>query len=138
MGFRIFDQKRVDAMNGDKLIEVILWIFCLVLAIVFFYNGAGKIMGSPYQVAQFRALGISSNLLIIVGVVECLGGLMLTIPRLSVAGGAILGVIMLISAALHLFHDNPTSSFRAVVIVVMLAVICYLRFRHRTTRNYSE
>lgn len=125
-------------MNGDKLIEVVLWVLSLVLAIVFFYNGASKMMGSPLQAAQFEALGLSANLLVVVGFLECLAGLMLTIPRLALMGGAVLGAIMMISAGLHLFHDNMTSSFRAVVIVAMLAGICYFRFKYRDGRHYPE
>jgi len=121
-------------MNGDKLIEVVLWVLSLILSIVFFYNGVTKIMGSPYQVAQFEALGLSSSLLSAVGFLECLAGLMLTVPRLAVVGGTVLGLIMLVSATLHLSHDNFTSSFRAIVIVVMLMGICYLRFKRRNIK----
>lgn len=125
-------------MDGDKFIDVVLWVLSLILAIVFFYNGVNKILGAPFEVAQFRTLGISADLLVGVGVVECLGGLMLTIPRLAVAGGALLVLIMLISAALHLFHDNFTLSLRAIVIVVMLMGICYLRFSRRLSQSHSE
>ncbi|MCK5424190.1 MAG: DoxX family protein [Emcibacter sp.] len=125
-------------MNADKLIEVILWVLCLVLAMVFFYNGASKILGFSYQVAQFEALGISVSMLIAVGVVECLGGLMLITPRLTVAGATILGLIMLTSATLHLSHGNYTSSFRAVVIVVLLMGISYFRSKRTDAKDCSE
>ena len=122
-------------MNGDRFVEFVLWVLSLVLAIVFFYNGTSKIMESPYQVAQFEALGIPVNLLMAVGVVECLAGLMLTIPRLSLVGGVLLGLIMLTSAGVHFFHDNIMSSLRAIVIVVMLTGICYLRFRRQAANK---
>ena len=122
-------------MNGDRFIEFVLWVLSLVLAIVFFYNGASKIMESSNQVAQFEALGIPASLLIAVGVVECVAGLMLTMPRLSLVGGVLLGAMMLASAGLHFFHDNITSSFRAIVLVFMLTGICYLRFKRRVARK---
>lgn len=125
-------------MNGDKLIDVILWVLSLVLAMVFFYNGVSKILGFSHQVTQFEALGISANMLIAVGVLECLGGLMLIIPRLTVAGAAVLGLIMLTSATLHMVHNDFTSSIRAIVIVVMLVGICYFRSRGQSTRDHSE
>lgn len=122
-------------MNGDRFIEFVLWVLSLVLAIVFFYNGASKIMESPYQVAQFAALGLPGNLLIAVGVLECVAGLMLTIPRLTLVGGILLAVMMLVNAGLYFSHDNSMSSFRAVVLVVMLAGICYLRFKRGAVRK---
>lgn len=125
-------------MGGDKLIEVVLWVFSLILAIVFFYNGVSKILVTPHQVAQFEALGLTTNTLQVLGLVECLGGLMLTVPRLAFAGGAILGLIMLTSATLHLTHDNFTSSFRAIVIVVMLIGICYFRLKYRGIQHHPE
>ncbi len=125
-------------MSGDRFIEVILWALSLVLAIVFFYNGVSKIIGTSYQVTQFESLGIPANLLIAVGVVECMGGLMLTIPRLTVAGGSLLVLIMLTSATLHLLHDNFTLSLRAIVIVVMLLGICYLRHKRQPVQNQPE
>ena len=125
-------------MNGDKLIEVVLWILSLILAIVFFYNGANKIIGSPLQVAQFEQLGLPPGSLLVVGFLESIAGLMLTIPRLTVLGGIVLGLIMVASAVLNFYHDNATSSFRAVVIVIMLAGICYLRFKRRNFKPQSE
>lgn len=118
-------------MNGDKLIEFVLWVLSLILAIVFFYNGVSKITGAPPQVAQFEALGLATQLLIVVGAIECIGGLMITIPRMAVIGCSVLALIMMTSAGLHFMHDNVASSFRAVVIVVMLAGICYLRYKRR-------
>ncbi|MBL4802701.1 MAG: DoxX family protein [Emcibacter sp.] len=122
-------------MNGDRLIEIVLWVLSLVLAIVFFYNGISKIIGSPHQIVQFEQLGLSKGLLIVVGFLECLAGLMLTIPRLALIGGAVLGLIMVTSAGLHLFHDDYTASFRAIVIVVMLAGICYFRHKYQGIKN---
>ncbi len=118
-------------MDGDRFIEVVLWILSLVLAIVFFYNGVGKIAGLPIQVAQFEALGLSRTLLYVVGGLECVAGLMLTMPRFAVYGGLILGLIMLASAVLHMVHDNIFPMFRALIISLMLAGICYLRFKRR-------
>lgn len=118
-------------MNGDQFIEFVIWVLSLILAIIFFYNGIGKILEFPPQVARFEALAVPLNLLMAVGIVECLGGLMLTIPRLAVVGGMLLGMIMLTSAGLYLSQGDTTSSLRAIVIVFMLAGISYLRFRRR-------
>ncbi len=122
-------------MDGDRFIEFVLWILSLILAIVFFYNGVNKILATPTEVVQFRMLGISANLLLVVGILECVGGLMLTMPRFALAGGGILGLIMLISAGLHVVHENLDAAIRAMVIFVMLLGICYLRFKRRVVRQ---
>lgn len=120
-----------NIVNGDRFIEFTLWVLCLVLAIVFFYNGVGKIIGIPAQVTKFESLNIPSNMLIMVGIVECLGALMLTIPRLTIYGAVMLGAIMMVSALLHYMNDNAALSIRAAVMVFMLAGIGYLRFKRR-------
>jgi len=121
-------------MDGDRFVEVALWVLSLILAIIFFYNGVNKIMGAPYQVAQFDAVGISGRLLLVVGALECAGGLMLILPRFALMGGSILSMLMITSAALHIYNDNMTSALRAMVIFLMLVSICYLRFKRRDSR----
>ncbi|MCF8474111.1 MAG: DoxX family protein [Emcibacter sp.] len=125
-------------MDGERLVKFIIWVLSLVLAIVFFYNGISKIAETSSQTEQFEALGISSNVMRLVGIFECLGALMLTLPRLALFGGGILGSIMLVSAGLHFFHGNMMSSFRASVIILMLVSICYLRYKYRDTAIEDE
>jgi len=122
-------------MNGDRFIELVIWILSLVLAIIFFYNGVGKIFAFPAQVARFEFLGLPPGLLMVTGVVESIAGLMLTIPRLALTGSGILGVIMLASAGLHLSHGDIPSSLRALVIIFMLAGTGYLRVRRRHAQS---
>ncbi len=121
-------------MNGDRFIDVALWVLSFILAIVFFYNGVSKIMGTPHQVAQFEALGLPAHALPVVGILESVAGLMLTMTRLALIGGGILSIIMLISAGLNLFYDDVTSSLRAMVLFLMLLSICYLRYTRRNIR----
>jgi len=121
-------------MDGDRFIEVALWVLSFILALVFFYNGVNKIMGAPHEIARFEALGLMAGSLVVVGVLECTAGLMLTMPRFALAGGGILGVLMITSAGLNFFHDNMASSLRAMVIFLMLVSICYLRFTRRHIR----
>lgn len=122
-------------MNGDKLISIVLWVLSLVLAIVFFYNGIGKILGFPNYIEHFGPMGLSAKLLIAVGLLECFGGVMLTISRLSVAGAILLGLIMLTSAALHLIHDDNMATIRAAMIVIMLVGICNFRLKKYPEKN---
>ncbi len=122
-------------MNGDRFIEFVIWILSLILAIIFFYNGVGKIFAFPTQVARFEALGLSPDLLGVTGIVESIAGLMLTIPRLALTGSGILGAIMLVSAGLHLSHGDIPLSLRAGVIIFMLAGISYLRVRRRHAQS---
>lgn len=117
-------------MDGDRLINFMVWMLSFVLAMVFFYNGISKIMAFPDQVNKFNDLGISSSVMTAVGLMECLGALLLTLPRLAIIGGIILGLIMIISSGLHFFHDNGAYSLRAITIVIMLGGICYLRFKY--------
>lgn len=125
-------------MNGDRLIEVVLWVLSVVLAIVFFYNGMSKMAGVPAQVAQFEALGIPKGFLQIIGFLECIGGVMLTVPRHVLYGGTLLSLIMVSSAVLHLMHSNWLPTYRAIVITLMLATICYLRFKRRALNNANN
>lgn len=118
-------------MDGDRFIEIAVWILSLILSIVFFYNGVGKIMGVPAQVAQFKALGIPLDLMTLVGGMECVGALLLIIPRFTLIGGIVLGGIILASITLHLFQDDLRPVLRAVAIGLMIVGICYLRFKRR-------
>lgn len=122
-------------MDGDRFIEIAVWMLSLILSIVFFYNGVGKIMGFPAQVAQFKTLGIPLDFMSLVGGLECVGALLLTIPRLALIGGVILGGIILGSIILHLFQDDIRPVLRAIAIGFMIVGICYLRFKRRHTNT---
>ncbi len=122
-------------MDGDKLINFMVWMLSFVLAMVFFYNGISKIMAFPDQVNKFNNIGISLSVMTAVGLFECLGAFLLTLPRLAIIGGIILGFIMVISSVLYFFHDNGAHSLRAIIIVIMLGGICYLRLKYKEESN---
>tara|TARA_R110002072_G_scaffold142160_6_gene287551 strand:- start:567 stop:938 length:372 start_codon:yes stop_codon:yes gene_type:complete len=122
-------------MDGDRLIGIALWVLSFVLAIVFFYNGIGKLAGSSFQVEKFEALGLPHYLLTVVGALECIGALMLTVPRLAMGGSLILSLIMASHAGLNIIHDNNLPVYRALVIISMLAGISYLRYRWSPNRT---
>lgn len=118
-------------MDSVRFIKFIIGMLSLILAIVFFYNGISKIMGFPSQVTKFETLAIPETFLFSVGILECLGALFLTVPRLAIVGGSVLALIMITSAGLNMIHDDMMSSLRAISITLMLGGICYFRFKYR-------
>jgi len=118
-------------MDSVRFIKFIIGMLSLILAIVFFYNGISKIMAFPSQVTKFETLAIPETFLFSVGILECLGAFLLVVPRLALAGGSVLALIMITSAGLNMIHDDMISSLRAISITLMLGGICYLRFKYR-------
>jgi uncharacterized membrane protein YphA (DoxX/SURF4 family) len=109
------------AQRGRAL-NITLWVAQVLLAALFVFSAAGKLLGDPTAVASFQTIGFGQWFRYFTGVVELAGGIGLLIPRLS--GLAALGLVgVMIGATLTNLFLLPGMAPVAILTVVLGVVI---------------
>jgi uncharacterized membrane protein YphA (DoxX/SURF4 family) len=99
----------------------------ILLSIVFVVAGAAKLLGFPFMVAVFQAVGAGSWFRYAVACAEIAGGLALLTP--SFVGIAALALVpLMLGAAMteFVFLSRPP-----IAALVCLAALCRVAWRHR-------
>lgn len=105
------------------LVKVLTWL----LALLFVATGVPKVLRVESAAAGFAALGYSSGFLLLIGVIEVVGGLALLVPAVARYGAlALLGVMA--GATWTLYHAG-TSLAPPLVVGALLVVLVVLRER---------
>jgi putative oxidoreductase len=113
---------------------IVLWTVTVLLAVFFTMMGLPKLLGLGGWAGRFATWGYPPSFVILVGVAELAGAVMVLIPRLAILGGALLAVIMLGAAATHLLHGETV---RVLVPLVLFAVLTVVTVVSRARRSLS-
>lgn len=90
--------------------------------------GAIKLLGSESQVEEFREFGYPQWFRLVVGTLECLGGVGLVAGRLLgdplvfVAGGAVLAVVLLGAVGTHVRVGDPLPAVAPAALLFALTI----------------
>jgi putative oxidoreductase len=114
-------------MNKQKIFIALGWGFTIVTAALFFMFGLSKIIGNKQSASNFEAINLSPYMMM-VGIAEVVGAILLLIPRTSVYGALILSSVMCGAVAIHL------SSFGGVGVLlpIFLGVFSWVSYFLRT------
>lgn len=102
------------------------WVLCVVVGAFFLMSAFPKLMQKPEMVEAFEGWGYSTGFLVLIGVLEGLGGLMMFVPRLATWGAGLLVVVMLGAIYTHLSSGIGSPTF-AIVALLLAAVAGALR-----------
>ncbi len=105
-----------------------LWVVGLLLGLFYLMSAWPKLQGAEPMVERFSAWGYSAGFLRFIGALEALGGLLLLVPKLAAWGALILIVVMAGAVYTHL-TSGIGSPLIAIVCLVVLAVVAWLRRR---------
>jgi uncharacterized membrane protein YphA (DoxX/SURF4 family) len=107
--------------------SVVVWILSILTALLLLAAGLPKILGQGGWAARFDRWGYPAGFVVVIGVVEVVGALMLLIPRVATVGAAILSVVMLGAAGTHLVHGETPRIAVALVLFAAFVAIAWLR-----------
>ena len=106
---------------------VVAWILSALGALLLIAAGLPKILGQGGWTARFDRWGYPAGFVVVIGVVEVVGALMLLIPRLAALGAAILTVVMLGATGTHLVHGETPRIAVTLVLAAVFVTIAWLR-----------
>ena len=106
-----------------KPLTIILWVFQIGLALMFFMAGGNKLGGNPMMVGLFDAIGIGQWFRYLTGALEVLGGVLLLVPRAAGLGAALLVPVMVGAVLTHLvvLHNGPLMPLALLAGLVFVA-----------------
>jgi uncharacterized membrane protein YphA (DoxX/SURF4 family) len=115
--------------------NIILWIFQVILALLFLFAGASKFMMSSEEMAANLPPSLSANFIYFIGVCEILGGIGVVVPwatgimpKLTPIAAVCLLIIM-IGATVMTLSMGPQYVLVPAVAGIMCAFVAYGRWR---------
>ncbi|MFD2720717.1 DoxX family protein [Hymenobacter monticola] len=111
--------------------NIIAWILQALLAAMFIYSGASKLMDLAGTTKNFEGMGLPGVLATVVAVAELLGGIGLLIPRTVRLAAIGLIIIMIGAVVMHAtkIPGGLAGGTAAIVCTVLLVVVLVLRSR---------
>ena len=108
------------------LMAIVTWTLQVVVGLVFMMVGTSKFR-APAWAGRFAAWGYPDGFHLVVGVFEIAGAVCLLVPRLAAYGAALLMVVMTGAALTHLVHGEMRQFTSPLVLIVLLALVAWLR-----------
>ena len=113
-----------------KFVYLILLTVLMLLALA---SGVAKILLLPREVEFFAAYGFSSAMLMVFGLVQLAGALLLIAVKTRMLGASLVGITFVISAVLLVMAGNFAAA--AVTGLAMLGLGAAVKLGQRTRRS---
>jgi uncharacterized membrane protein YphA (DoxX/SURF4 family) len=121
--------------TSSRVLNIALWILQVLLAALFLWHGQFMVFPPADMVAMINA-NIGPGLRVFIGVAEILAaaGLILPgvtriLPFLTPLAAAGLMIVMASASVFHLYRGETTSAISAVVILLLVSVVAYTRWK---------
>lgn len=101
------------------------WVLSALVTFMMLMSGVSKIVGTAEMVGNFEYMKLTPYLLM-VGLMEVIGGIMLMVPRLSRYGAVLVASVMSAAVCMHLSLSMP-NTMTPVVLGSMALMGYFLR-----------
>lgn len=112
----------------DTLKNVTAWILAVLLGLSFLAAGWPKILPSESMIVRFQNWGYSEGFVVLIGVLEFIGGALVLYPRTALYGGSLLIIIMLGAIYTH-WSTQIGSPLFAIIYLAMALSLAIVRYR---------
>ena len=115
--------------------NIVLWVFQLLLAVAFFAHGA-MMVAPPASVAALMNASLPRWFQLFLGIAELLAAVGLVLPGITriqpwlvswAAGGII--IVMVSATCYHLVRGEVSSAMTTLILLVMAVFVAYMRHR---------
>ncbi len=103
--------------------KTLLQINLVILVLLAISSGVTKIMLMPQEVQFFGSVGSSNLMLIILGVSQVVGGLMLALSKTRLIGAIIITITFIISAVVLFMSENIVVAIVTCFTLLMLSIV---------------
>lgn len=103
--------------------KIIFTIIIVILVLLAIASGIPKILLLPQDVEFFGQYGFSDPLLIVFGIVQVIGGVLLAIPKTRVIGAIIIAITFVVSALLLFLSGNIPVTIITLVFTGLLVLV---------------
>jgi putative oxidoreductase len=118
----------VPAAKSGRALNVTLWAIQILLAALFVFGGASKLIAGPEVVAAFDKIGFGQWFRVLTGSLEVLGGIGIVLPRFSGVAALELLCVMVGAVLTHVLVLPPVGMAAVPgTLAIVLALIAYAR-----------
>ena len=110
-------------------------LFTVILVLMSLAAGAAKVMRVPDEVQFFSDAGLGLGVVVIFGIFQILGALMLALPQSRPAGAVMVCVGLLASSVLLFINGNVQFGLFSMLPVIMAGYIVYSIFKATPTSS---
>ena len=103
--------------------KILLKINLAILVLLALSSGITKIMLMPQEIKFFGGAGFTNLMLIIYGVSQVIGGLMLALPKTRLIGAIIVAITFSISAVVLFMSENNMVAIITCFTLLMLSIV---------------
>lgn len=122
-------------MSRRKSVQITVSVISVLCALIFFVAASGKFSTDGNMSDNFLRWGYSFRILLLTGLFEAAGGILLLIPKSRIMGAVALLAVMLGAMITHLRNFGELGiPLLPLVLSILLVVIIFLdRSLHHTT-----
>ena len=117
--------------------SVLLWVLIVLMTVQFTLASIPKLIMSEREVRHFDTWGYGTGFMVLVGVIELMGGLALLLPQTATYGACALIAIMIGAAYTHI-TSGIGSPATALVNILLLLVILWRRAPEFVTKRLTR
>ena len=103
--------------------KIVLNLVVAILVLLAASSGVAKIMLMPQEVGFFGEFGFTNPVLIVFGVVQLIGSILLAIPMSRIWGSLLVAVTFLVSAVLLLMGGDSGVAVITLIFVLLLGFV---------------
>jgi len=112
-------------LEEDVKVKIVNILIVAIIALLSIAAGLAKVMQAPQEMEFLQGLGLSSVLIVVFGLVQILGGVLL-VPRKTRMLGAVLATsAFVISTGLIFIAGNLTFGLVSILPIALACVIIY-------------
>jgi hypothetical protein len=112
--------------------ELFLKVILIILIFLAVSSGITKIMLMPHDVEFFGSYGFSSTILILYGVSQLIGGVLLSVKKTRFIGAVLVAITFVVSAIVLTLAGNIPLTMVTLVAIIMLGAIMRQSFKSKT------
>lgn len=117
------------ARPAARVGRIALWALQIVLAGVYFFSAWNKLTMEPVSTAGFEAMGFGVIGMMIIGVLELLGGIGLLVPRIAGLASACLVALMVGAVIATLASGGGSLVVIPGTVLVLVGIVAFVRRR---------
>jgi hypothetical protein len=115
-----------------KIINILLLTIVVLLSVA---AGAAKVMQAPQEMEFLQGFGFSPALIVLFGVVQIIGGILLIPPKTRLPGVILAGLALILSTALIFIGGDMKFGLFSIIPIALIGVIAKSELRKPATQG---
>lgn len=116
--------------------KIVRFLIISIVALLSIAAGLAKVMQTTQEMEFLQGVGLTPGLIVVFGLVQISGGLLLVIQKTRMVGAVIASSAFTVSTVLIFVEGNLTFGLFSILPIVLAGIIFYQSAR--TTQNHVE